>query len=161
VLGHLKYLKVNKVFYRTRFNDKKLSMGELKVDLKKATIDVQVEKSGVYDLEVYKIEDGNGCVRNIEDGITSARISVLKNRPSVGFQTIGDVYILEGEQAELPISLSGRGPFEVKYLYKGEIIDRTIGGHSKSIKVNGPGLYEFIGVKDQVCEGVIDRKKVI
>jgi nucleoporin POM152 len=117
--------------------------------------------SGLYTIDLVEIKDGNGCSMRLQ--IDVVKIEVLPARPSIAFQSVKNVYILEDGRALLPISLSGRGPFEIKYrnLETNQVRSTQIQGSARSFEVNGPGTYELMSVKDSVCTGEADNSKQV
>jgi nucleoporin POM152 len=87
---------------------------------------------------------------------------VLRNRPSISFSTSKPIWILEGGVAHLPISLSGRGPFNVGIkLPSGEQRDITLSGSARTLEVGSTGDYELNSVSDSVCKGSIDTRQIL
>lgn len=107
-----------------------------------------------------EIKDGNGC--NLRLSTEPVLIEVLQNRPTISFSATKPIWILEGGQAHLPISLSGRGPFDVGIkLANGQQQEIVLGGSTRSILVAGKGDFELVSVSDSVCKGWIDGKQIL
>jgi nucleoporin POM152 len=117
--------------------------------------------SGLYTVDLVEIKDGNGCSMRLQSDVV--KIEVLPARPSISFQSVKNIYILEEGRAMLPISLSGRGPFEIKYrnVETNQVRSTQIQGSVRSFEVNGPGTYELISIRDSVCTGQADDTKQI
>jgi hypothetical protein len=70
--------------------------------------------------------------------------------------------VLEGKNAVVPISLSGRAPFVVEYQKnESEIIRKIINGHDKNLVIQGVGKFELKSLKDSVCYGYVEKKNQI
>ena len=84
-------------------------------------------------------------------------IEVLPSRPSVSFSSDKPVYILENGVASLPISLSGRGPFDVgvKYADGTERMLR-LAGSTRFIDFPGTGIHQLVSISDSVCDGRVE-----
>jgi nucleoporin POM152 len=64
------------------------------------------EDGGLYTIDLLEIQDVNGCSRKLDSN--PYVVEVLVNRPTISFQSLKPIYILEGGKTLLPISLSGR-----------------------------------------------------
>lgn len=116
------------------------------------------DESGSYSIDLVNLKDGNGCIRNLEN--EPLTVEVLPSRPSVGFQSVKSVYALEGKMARLPITISGRGPFNVKYRNLNNpatIQTSTLATPTRFLDVSGSGDYELVGVSDRFCTGNMSK----
>jgi nucleoporin POM152 len=120
-----------------------------------------LEISGIYTVDLVEIKDGNGCSLKLSSDVV--KIEVLPARPSISFQSVKNIYTLEGGKAMLPVSLSGRGPFEIQYrnMETQQTFTTHVQGSTRSFEVQGPGIYELISIKDSFCVGNVDDSKKI
>ncbi len=116
-----------------------------------------LDQAGIYTIDLVEIMDGNGC--NVRLSTDQVAIEVLQSRPSVSFSSSKPVLVLEGGRAALPISLSGRGPFEVEVKHADKINRFAVHGSSRFIDVFGDGAYELVGVSDSICQGSVEKGK--
>jgi nucleoporin POM152 len=75
-----------------------------------------LKKGGTHTVSLVSIQDANGCKTPLEEKDTT--IEVRRERPSAAFYTINDrrdVSIIEGSTIELPLRLTGDGPWTVLY----------------------------------------------
>lgn len=118
---------------------------------------------GDHILSLVSVKDSSGCLVGLSG--TDARITVRRDIPSASFalsETSSQINIKEASFAELPLKLSGEGPFKVVFSHsnvKGDILG-TEEVHFKSnykpvISVKKEGLYRLVSVRDQSCEGKI------
>ncbi|KAI8622475.1 hypothetical protein BC830DRAFT_1162930 [Chytriomyces sp. MP71] len=114
----------------------------------------EFDEAGVYVVDLIEITDANGCSWLLETPDVS--IEVLAQRPSAAFNCLRPVHMLEGDSALLPVSLSGRQPFNIKYINSEipsivhELRDVT---ERDTIRVRDSGTYQIIEVSDMVCSG--------
>lgn len=107
-----------------------------------------------------EIADKNGCIVKLSND--PVIIEVLQSRPTVSFSSAKPIWVLEGGVAHLPISLSGRGPFEIDIkLSNGEERKVVLPGSARTIEVHGGGDYVLKGIKDSVCSGMIETTQSI
>ncbi|TPX68155.1 hypothetical protein CcCBS67573_g07267 [Chytriomyces confervae] len=113
------------------------------------------ESAGSYVVDLIEITDANGCSWLLETPDVS--IEVLAQRPSASFNCPRVISMLEGDSALLPVSLSGRQPFNIKYINKEvpSIVHELKNIHDReTIRVRSPGVFEIIEISDNVCAGV-------
>ncbi|KAG9302147.1 hypothetical protein G9A89_020581 [Geosiphon pyriformis] len=117
------------------------------------------DNPGTYTVTLEKIKDSKGCSKILKasDDII---INVMKERPSVGFRLENEVVtFLEGDYVDLPLQLTGNPSWEVSYRYHASI-DKDITivqleDPNSHLKVNQPGQYELLEVKDLYCYGKV------
>lgn len=128
---------------------------------KKAKIFIDdLQEGGIYVVELVQIIDANGCIRTLQTG--DIIIEVLSSRPSVSFQSIKPIYILEGGKASLGLYLSGRGPFQLEYINtanpQGRLKSLITAGSNLQV---GVGEYQLVGFGDSVCSGLVGTSDTI
>nr|KAJ3421320.1 hypothetical protein HK105_003902 [Polyrhizophydium stewartii] len=137
--------------YYVVHNDQRLRSTKT-IPLGETMTEIVVEKldaPGTYLVDLVEITDGNGCTETL--GSKGLTIEVLPQRPTVNFKTSKPVYIVEGKRASLPISVTGRGPFEITY--RGANSDVQISRNGRDLEIFGSGMFELLGVRDAYCTG--------
>ncbi|KAJ3316972.1 hypothetical protein HDU93_004223, partial [Gonapodya sp. JEL0774] len=104
-----------------------------------------------------RIADRNGCSRDLD--VAPWEVKVQDTRPAGRFATReGEIlWVLEGEPAYLPLQLTGKEPFTVTLSHNetGRMQARTnLWSGDSSIKVDHPGIYSLVDVKDSFCGGI-------
>ncbi|KAI8920706.1 hypothetical protein BC831DRAFT_477489 [Entophlyctis helioformis] len=117
-----------------------------------------LQTAGLYLVDLAEITDVNGCTETV--GSAGVTIDVLPIRPTVNFRTSKSVAVVAGGRAALPISVSGKAPFEIKYRSVGAAGVRTWRGGAE-LEVNGPGVFELLSVRDAVCDGFAVEPRVL
>ncbi|KAJ1668646.1 hypothetical protein EV178_000322 [Coemansia sp. RSA 1646] len=122
------------------------------------------EAPGDYTVEIVQVKDGNSCARDLLD--VSTTVTVREGGPQVGFQCPdGGIRVLDGEQARIPVRVSGEFPVEIKYrkigdttghVYKAEVSYGPQGVTKEdTVLAYGPGEYELVSASD-ICTGTVD-----
>ncbi|KAI8098635.1 uncharacterized protein BX664DRAFT_319225 [Halteromyces radiatus] len=117
------------------------------------------ETAGRHIVSLIKIEDANGCSKELDS--RDVVIDVRRDRPMAFFYSENKqdktVYIAEGETTNLPLRLTGEGPWEITYRHINGKNDNT---YTKSfvdpnsdLTVNKVGRYELLTVTDSICKG--------
>ncbi|KAK4963876.1 hypothetical protein LTR66_012596, partial [Elasticomyces elasticus] len=120
----------------------------------------RLKNGGDYTLALASVTDRMGCKEFLKE---EARISVRHQRPKGYFGLIEgkrDIRTLEGKEVQLPLGLTGEGPWTVSYHnLRDESKNHTIKVTKANDKlaVKEDGVYEIIQVKDAVCPGVVDQ----
>lgn len=118
---------------------------------------------GEHILSLVSVKDSSGCLVALSDA--DARIKVRRDIPSASFAAseAGKVLkIKEGSFAELPLKLSGEGPFTVTYEHMdkhGKVLSTEMGrmasNYKPVLRVQKEGIYKLVGVQDSSCIGKI------
>jgi hypothetical protein len=141
-------------------NGRKTMQNKIQVEASKPIVELPLEKftrSGTYTVDLVEVRDANGCSTKLNT--SPVTIEVLPNRPSVSFQSVKSVYILEGQNARIPITASGRGPFQIGYrnlAISQDILWLEAPKSARYLDVNGSGTYQLASFGDSVCEGIAD-----
>ncbi|KAJ2856746.1 hypothetical protein J3B02_001426 [Coemansia erecta] len=129
------------------------------------TIDLgSFDSPGQYSVELAQIKDKNQCARDLLEVV--ATVKVREGGPRVGFQCPdGGIRILDGQQARMPVQISGDLPVEISYRRIDDthniILTANLGQKSRNrskdsyIAANGPGEYELVSACD-ICAGTVD-----
>ena len=115
---------------------------------------------GEYSLALVSVQDKNGC-RIFLNG--EAKFTVRHQRPKASFGQIeGKLKTteIEGRQVKLPLRLTGRAPWTIKYRNvddaPDEIIEKKATSTNDVITVSQQGTYEILEVSDDQCPGTVD-----
>ncbi|KAG1471634.1 hypothetical protein G6F56_002012 [Rhizopus delemar] len=120
-----------------------------------------IEQPGNFVVSLTKIKDSNMCVKDLE--ARDYNVIIRRDRPTASFYTSDrlekTVEITEGSYANLPLRLTGDGPWTVSYrnLEQGDRSKsvQTFKDPNAQINVKDKGHYELLSVRDAVCVGEI------
>ncbi|KAG1754906.1 uncharacterized protein EDB91DRAFT_259356 [Suillus paluster] len=123
------------------------------------------KEGGTFDVELVSVVDSYGCKRPIS--VPGVSVNVRRVKPTVKFygkQGQREITILEDDGADLPLRLTGDGPWKIKYRHMGNP-DRLHTVMLKSpndhIRVTQKGIYEIMEVMDSQCPGsVIENENI-
>ena len=115
---------------------------------------------GEYSLALVSIQDKTGC-RIFLNGV--AKFSVRHQRPKASFGHIEGKFTttdIEGRQVRLPLRLTGRAPWTIKYRNvddpAGRVIEKRATSTNDVIAVSEKGTYKILEVSDDQCPGTVD-----
>ncbi|CCG80916.1 Nucleoporin Pom152 [Taphrina deformans PYCC 5710] len=117
------------------------------------------KKGGSHTVTLVSIQDANGCKTPLEEMDTT--IEVRRERPSAAFYTIDDhraVSIIEGSTIDLPLRLTGDGPWTVAYETPDKRQTLRTSDRNAKLKIAAPGEYRILEVQDAYCPGFVDVK---
>ncbi|QEU62394.1 Pom152 [Kluyveromyces lactis] len=142
---------------RTSFNKENIQSYSYEIETPNFSI------GGDHILSLVSVKDSSGCLVGLSG--TDARITVRRDIPSASFavsESSSQVSIKEASFAELPLKLSGEGPFRITYNHlnnKGDVLETeevTFSSNYKpALKVMKEGLYKLASIRDQSCVGKI------
>ncbi|KAI9267839.1 hypothetical protein BY458DRAFT_556205 [Sporodiniella umbellata] len=120
-----------------------------------------IENPGNFVVSLVQIKDSNMCIKDLE--ARDFHVNIRRDRPTASFYTNDGsqktVEITEGSGVDLPLRLTGDGPWIVTYrnVEQGDRSKRvvTFKDPNAQIKVNHIGHYELIDVQDATCKGTI------
>jgi nucleoporin POM152 len=130
------------------------------VDGYRYTVDLPpFTKPGQHAVSLLKIEDANECIKDLES--RDFIVQVRSDRPTAYFYISnnkeGVIEIQQGNTANIPLRLSGQGPWDVTYknIEKGDASIKTkrVNDPNAEIAVQDAGHYELLKVKDAICQG--------
>ncbi|EJS44237.1 pom152p [Saccharomyces arboricola H-6] len=123
---------------------------------------------GDYILSLVSIKDSSGCLVGLSQ--PDSKIKVRRDIPSATFnffEPIKEVKIKHGSVTEIPLKLSGEGPFTVKYKhmdYNGNVLEELENKFQDSyipaLKVTKEGLYQLVDMRDSSCQGKVTNENV-
>ncbi|KAJ9063680.1 hypothetical protein DSO57_1038387 [Entomophthora muscae] len=118
-----------------------------------------MHSTGRYVVQLTRTSDGSNCHHKLDDA--PLIIEARSLRPSAEFQCgpNNTIYSLRHQEATLPISVSGEGPWELSLLPPSSqnetfVLERSGDG----LVAEQEGLYELLGIKDSYCPGSILEK---
>jgi nucleoporin POM152 len=117
-------------------------------------------KGGEYSLALTSIQDKTGCKIFLNSEV---KFTVRRQRPKVSFGHLEGKHKtveVEGRQVDLPLRLTGRSPWTIRYRNMNEsskvILEKTARSTNDIIRVNQRGTYEILDVSDDQCPGTVD-----
>ncbi|KAG9314090.1 hypothetical protein JVU11DRAFT_4871 [Chiua virens] len=139
-------------------------------DMKSSPTRIQVpipskidEEGGTFEVDLVSVEDSYGCKRAISTPGVS--VNVRRVKPTAKFYIkngIKQVTILEDDETELPLRLTGDGPWTVKYHRTEEpesVRIANLRSPNDYIRVKGKGMYELLEVSDSQCPGLVNAEE--
>ncbi|KAJ7597473.1 hypothetical protein C8J56DRAFT_818039 [Mycena floridula] len=115
------------------------------------------EDGGTFEIDLVSVEDKYKCKRTLS--VPGLSVNVKRVKPTARFY--GDkrhINTLENQQVELPLRLTGDGPWRVRYRRKEaeDIVHKaTLTSPNDHLKVRDSGLYEIIDISDSQCPGTV------
>ncbi|KAF8560070.1 hypothetical protein OG21DRAFT_1502415 [Imleria badia] len=135
-------------------------------DIKSSPTRIQVpipskvdQEGGTFEVDLVNVEDAYGCKRSIS--VPGVSVNVRRVKPTAKFYIKNgnrQVTILEDNETELPLRLTGDGPWTVKYRRAEEpesVQTAILRSPNDNIRVKKKGSYELLGVSDSQCPGVV------
>ncbi|KAI0104222.1 hypothetical protein GGR51DRAFT_561031 [Nemania sp. FL0031] len=120
-----------------------------------------LSSGGDYALSLKSVKDKSGCKVFLDEEM---KISVRHQKPRAAFGMLNNkrlATVVEAAQFNLPLKLSGEGPWYVYYrnLNSTEPIDiRQAVSANDYIEAQEPGIYQIVKVEDLSCPGIVDPK---
>ncbi|KAF2813740.1 uncharacterized protein BDZ99DRAFT_436189 [Mytilinidion resinicola] len=117
----------------------------------------KLTSGGEYTLSLVSITDRQGCKEFLKEQST---INVRHERPKAYFGQIDGkrvIRTLERNQVQLPLKLTGTGPWNLKYKTPQKVESQRIYNANDFITTKEEGIYELLSVKDSICPGSIDE----
>ncbi|KAF2648610.1 hypothetical protein K491DRAFT_783962 [Lophiostoma macrostomum CBS 122681] len=132
-------------------------------DVEEEHYTIQTEKlsqGGEYTVALTSITDKMGCKEFLKE---EAKVNVRHERPKAYFGHIEgkqSVMALQGKPVDLPLRLTGAGPWRLEYENLDTKETKKVSVQSANDKLNtqAEGLYQLLRVRDSVCPGIIDEK---
>lgn len=120
-----------------------------------------LSNGGEYSIVLTGVTDKDGCRETLQQ---DAKVQVRHQRPKAAFGLVegqSSLRTLEGKYVDIPLRLSGEGPWTVDYQFHDR--QNTTRTHTKEVKspndlirTKDPGHYEILRVRDAVCPGVVE-----
>ncbi|KAF2444077.1 hypothetical protein P171DRAFT_388522 [Karstenula rhodostoma CBS 690.94] len=121
----------------------------------------KLKNGGEYTVALVSIVDGRECKDTLKN--QEAKVQVRHERPKAYFGLVDgkqSIMALEGKKVDLPLRLSGVGPWSVEY----ENLDTDqkqrvhVSGANAPLSITQQGTYHLRSVSDSVCPGFIEEK---
>lgn len=133
------------------------------VDIDEPHYTIKTEKltnGGEYTVSLASITDKSNCKMFLKE---EAKVNVRHERPKAYFGHIEgkqNVMALEGKAVELPLRLTGTGPWKLDYenLDTKELLQTNVEKANDNLAIKTEGTYHLVSVRDSVCPGFIDEK---
>ena len=131
------------------------------VDADHILVAPRMMSGGLHTLSLTSVTDASGCRVSLEQEI---QIQVRHQMPSATFGAIEGSRVasaLQGKTVNLPLRLSGQGPWTVSYSQSSESGNATqearLQYSNDVLTVASAGVYEILTVRDVVCPGAVDQ----
>lgn len=117
-------------------------------------------KGGEYILALSSVQDKRGCRTFLQDQI---KITVRHQHPRGGFGLIeqkNTIMAVQDTSLPLPLRLEGEAPWTIRYRNlneSGSDLTKTATAPNDHLVVKSRGVYEIIDVKDNQCQGIVDK----
>ena len=115
---------------------------------------------GEYSLALASVKDKVGCKIFLNEEV---KFSVRHQRPKASFGYLDGkhkIVDVAGREIGLPLRLTGRGPWTIKYNNindtSGKVIEKQLRSNNDFIRVNRDGVYKILEVSDDQCPGTVD-----
>lgn len=115
---------------------------------------------GEYSLALASVQDKTGCKIFLNSEV---KFNVRHQRPKASFGHLDGKHKtteIEDREISLPLRLTGRPPWTIKYRnindISGEILQKKAKSTNDVIKIKQRGTYEILEVSDDQCPGTVD-----
>lgn len=117
----------------------------------------ELTHGGDYVIGLSSVQDRSGCKNFLSQ---QAKIAVRYQSPTAAFGHFQGAYrrlTVANQPAELPIRLSGQGPWTLSYNTPEDKVEQiTLRKNNDNLLMTMPGQYEIISVRDSECPGVVE-----
>ncbi|KAF2086291.1 hypothetical protein K490DRAFT_74529 [Saccharata proteae CBS 121410] len=142
---------------------KREKFGPLKIHTESHWISTdKLRNGGEYTLALASVTDKLGCTVFLKEEV---KIGVRHERPKAYFGQVEgkrSLRTLEGKDVSLPIKLTGKAPWTIRYQNvdkaDGEVLTGRASHANDYLRIADKGLYELLDVTDAICPGTIDEK---
>jgi nucleoporin POM152 len=107
------------------------------------------------------VEDANGCIKRLPAGTIA--VDIDRRLPTARLGRTERVVLKEGETTEVPLRLTGRGPWSVVYSLDGARQPPVkISQPTSELRFTAKGVYKLVSVEDEnKCGGEVDAGEYI
>ncbi|CAK9785517.1 hypothetical protein CC85DRAFT_329236 [Cutaneotrichosporon oleaginosum] len=110
---------------------------------------------GTMTVTLVSIEDAKGCVKRLPSH--QIDVDIDRQLPTVQFSRPQEVTVKEGEKVEVPLRLTGNGPWTVTYTLDGKRQrPASVRSSNSPLIFTEKGTYELVKVEDAHCAGEAD-----
>lgn len=118
-------------------------------------------KGGEYSLALTSVTDNSGCKIFLNSEVD---FEVRRQKPKVSFGQLEGKYKtieVEGRKPALPLRLTGRSPWNIKYRNmhdtSGKVLEIGARSNNDVLRVDKSGIYVILEVSDSQCPGTVDE----
>ncbi|TIC07017.1 hypothetical protein E3Q14_04371 [Wallemia mellicola] len=108
---------------------------------------------GQFMISLVSVEDSRRCKKVLAQNDYSVQVQRVK--PTARLFGTDRATILDGQTANIPVRLTGEGPWKIGYNHQGESRTVTTDKRETDLIVDSEGLYELVGIHDSHCPGTI------
>ncbi|GMK59892.1 hypothetical protein CspeluHIS016_0901090 [Cutaneotrichosporon spelunceum] len=110
---------------------------------------------GTMTVTLVSIEDAKGCIKRLPSH--QVDIDIDRQLPTAQFSRPQQVTVKEGEKVEVPLRLTGNGPWKVTYTLDGkEQKPMAVRSSNSPLTFMDKGTYQLVKIEDAHCAGVAD-----
>ncbi|BEJ16915.1 hypothetical protein CspHIS471_0603160 [Cutaneotrichosporon sp. HIS471] len=110
---------------------------------------------GTMTVTLVSIEDAKGCIKRLPSH--QIDVDIDRQLPTVQFSRPQQVTVKEGEKVDVPLRLSGNGPWKVTYtLDDKEQKPVSVRSSNSPLTFMNKGTYKLVKVEDAHCAGIAD-----
>ncbi|KAG8878600.1 hypothetical protein FRB97_002382 [Tulasnella sp. 331] len=116
-------------------------------------------EGGLFQIDLVSVVDANGCKEALN--VHGISVNVQRVLPTVKFYSSDGIHrttTLQGENAILPLRLTGEGPWKVQYRRAGDpssVRTENVNSQNSELRVSEKGTYELTEVQDKRCAGSV------
>ncbi|KAJ7110070.1 hypothetical protein C8R44DRAFT_271693 [Mycena epipterygia] len=112
------------------------------------------QDGGTFDIDLVSIEDVYECKRPV--AVPAISVNVRRVKPTAKFYG-ESITVLEQERTNLPLRLTGDGPWRLKYRRDGNetVQSAVLNTANDHLHVTEAGLYQILDVTDSQCPGFV------
>lgn len=113
--------------------------------------------AGKLSIALVHIEDSNGCVKRLPGRVVD--VDINRHRATARLARYETVVVKEGDSVDVPLRLTGKGPWEVAYSLNGKAHDKVqVHQANSQLRFAARGSYQLTSVRDTHCPGTVDDK---
>ncbi|TIA87288.1 hypothetical protein E3P99_03255 [Wallemia hederae] len=108
---------------------------------------------GQFMISLVSVEDSRRCKKVLSQNDYTVQVQRVK--PTARVFGVDRATILDGQTANIPVRVTGEGPWKVAYRHGGREHSVTTHTRQTDLVVDSEGVYELVGVHDAHCPGNI------
>ncbi|TFK56721.1 hypothetical protein OE88DRAFT_1742463 [Heliocybe sulcata] len=121
------------------------------------------KEGGTFEIDLASVEDRYKCKRVLS--VPGVSVNVRRVKPVARFygkEGKRNLTVLENEMAQLPLRLTGDGPWRIRYRRReepGHVMTVTSRNPNDELSVSNKGVYELLEVHDAQCPGTVPSEE--
>ncbi|CAL3971721.1 unnamed protein product [Diplocarpon coronariae] len=147
--------------YELVHDGKRKKTREMNIETENFTIKTDaLPQGGEYSIALTSVQDKTGCKIFLNSEV---KFTVRRQRPKASFGHLEGKLTtveVEGREISLPLRLTGRAPWAIKYHNlddpSGKVLQKIAKTTNDMVQVNQRGTYEILEVFDDQCPGTVD-----